>query len=90
MKFIYYVVRGLQAYFIFYLLFIVDNFYILMAAFPIPVSVFKDQGNDSNYKTVIRPQLDKISGIYALVCKVDGKRYIGSAIDLYDRQTEHL
>jgi group I intron endonuclease len=35
-------------------------------------------------------KLEKISGIYALVCKIDGKRYIGSAINLYDRLTEHL
>jgi hypothetical protein len=34
--------------------------------------------------------LSKVSGIYALINRVNGKQYIGSAVYFYRRKEEHL
>lgn len=54
-----------------------------------PIKSFTGLDIDSTLEDIVR-QLRGKSGIYAFICMVDGKQYIGSAQDLYHRMQEHL
>lgn len=45
---------------------------------------------DQNLITINRSLLSKKAGIYSIINTINGKQYIGSAVDLYLRLNEHL
>jgi group I intron endonuclease len=56
---------------------------------PIPILTITDL-QDKDYTSSKRKLLVKKGGIYSFLNKVNGKKYIGSAKDLYIRLNEHL
>lgn len=57
---------------------------------PTPLHIFKDLDNRSKVLSFRGTELSGKSGIYAFINTINGKRYIGSAQNLYERMLDHL
>ena len=61
----------------------------LPSSLPLPIKVF-DRLDNNDIVLSYRELLKNKAGIYCFVNTVNGKRYVGSAKDLYIRLIEHL
>jgi hypothetical protein len=52
----------------------------------IPLKVYKDLTNPENIKAELR----KVGGVYGFINIKDGKQYIGSSKEIYERFTDHI
>jgi len=65
-----------------------NNLNLLHLTVPVllPLNIYRDLLNPHEF----RKELKKVGGVYGLFHLKDGKQYIGSSLNLYDRLTDHL
>lgn len=62
------------------------NSYYLTVSALVPLKIYEDLLTPENFKK----ELTKVGGVYGLLNVKDGKQYIGSSLNLYERLTDHL
>ena len=75
-------------FFLFYVPFNIDFNDLTLSHFSAlaPIKIYKDLTNPDSFKE----DLYKVGGVYGFVNFIDGKQYIGSSKNLYERLTDHL